>query len=184
MNKPQAGFTLLELVIAIAIFALLGLGCWRLFDAVVRVERSSTAQQQALRSLQRAVAMIERDVLQAQSSAQSPGVVLYPDKLEVRRVNWRNPLGLPRSEVQDVIYQLKDGVLWRFSRGLEEGAQLQQQKLLGDVREVRWRLFNRKTGWHSAGASAPKTAQHALELNLSVGRFDGVRRVLLLPGGT
>ena len=100
MNKPQAGFTLLELVIAIAIFALLGLGCWRLFDAVVRVERSSTAQQQALRSLQRAVAMIERDVLQAQSSAQSPGVVLYPDKLEVRRVNWRNPLGLPRSEVQ------------------------------------------------------------------------------------
>ena len=184
MNKPQAGFTLLELVIAIAIFALLGLGCWRLFDAVVRVERSSTAQQQALRSLQRAVAMIERDVLQAQSSAQSPGVVLYPDKLEVRRVNWRNPLGLPRSEVQDVSYQLKDGVLWRFSRGLEEGAQLQQQKLLGDVREVRWRLFNRKTGWHSAGASATKTAQHALELNLSVGRFDGVRRVLLLTGGT
>lgn len=182
MNKPQAGFTLLELVIAIAIaiFALLGLGCWRLFDAVVRAERSSTAQQQALRSLQRAVAMIERDVLQAQS----PGVVLYPDKLEVRRVNWRNPLGLPRSEVQDVIYQLKDGELWRFSRGLEEGAQLQQQKLLGDVREVRWRLFNRKTGWHSAGASTPKTAQHALELNLSVGRFDGVRRVLLLPGGT
>ena len=175
MNKPQAGFTLLELVIAIAIFALLGLGCWRLFDAVVRVERSSTAQQQALRSLQRAVAMIERDVLQAQSSAH---------KLEVRRVNWRNPLGLPRSEVQDVSYQLKDGVLWRFSRGLEEGAQLQQQKLLGDVREVRWRLFNRKTGWHSAGASAPKTAQHALELNLSVGRFDGVRRVRGLPGGT
>lgn len=130
MNKPQAGFTLLELVIAIAIFALLGLGCWRLFDAVVRVERSSTAQQQALRSLQRAVAMIERDVLQAQSSAQSPGVVLYPDKLEVRRVNWRNPLGLPRSEVQDVSYQLKDGVLWRFSRGLEEGAQLQQQNCL------------------------------------------------------
>ncbi|MBP3365159.1 MAG: type II secretion system protein GspJ, partial [Pseudomonas sp.] len=113
-----------------------------------------------------------------------PGCRAVPDKLEVRRVNWRNPLGLPRSEVQDVSYQLKDGVLWRFSRGLEEGAQLQQQKLLGDVREVRWRLFNRKTGWHSAGASAPKTAQHALELNLSVGRFDGVRRVLLLTGGT
>ena len=40
-RRAAAGFTLLELVIAIAIFALLGLGCWRLFDAVVRVERSS-----------------------------------------------------------------------------------------------------------------------------------------------
>ena len=76
MNKSQAGFTLLELVIAIAIFALLGLGCWRLFDGVVRAERSSTAHQQALRSLQRAVAMIERDVVQVQSSVKSPGITL------------------------------------------------------------------------------------------------------------
>ena len=38
MTKSQAGFTLLELVIAIAIFALLGIGCWRLFDSVVRAE--------------------------------------------------------------------------------------------------------------------------------------------------
>lgn len=184
MNKSQAGFTLLELVIAIAIFALLGLGCWRLFDGVVRAERSSTAHQQALRSLQRAVAMIERDVVQVQSSVKSPGITLYPDRLNVRRANWRNPLGQSRSEVLDISYQLKDGVLWRYSRGVEEGAQLQQQKLLSDVREVRWQLFNRKTGWHSAGVSAPKTAQHALELNLSVGRFEDVRRVLLLPEGT
>lgn len=122
MTKPQAGFTLLELVIAIAIFALLGLGCWRLFDSVVRAERSSTAHQQALRSLQRTVALIERDVLQVQGSAKDPGITLYPDRLNVRRANWRNPLGLPRSELQDVSYQLKNGELWRYSRGLEEGA--------------------------------------------------------------
>ncbi|MFS9669629.1 type II secretion system protein J, partial [Klebsiella pneumoniae] len=34
MNK-QRGFTLLELVIALAIFALLGLASWRLFDTTV-----------------------------------------------------------------------------------------------------------------------------------------------------
>lgn len=183
MTKPQAGFTLLELVIAIAIFALLGLGCWRLFDSVVRAERSSTAHQQALRSLQRTVALIERDVLQVQGSAKDPGITLYPDRLNVRRANWRNPLGLPRSELQDVSYQLKNGELWRYSRGLEEGAPLQQQKLLADVREVRWRIFDRKTGWRNACTPAPKAAQHALELQLSVGRFEGVRRVLLLPEG-
>ncbi|MQT43327.1 prepilin-type N-terminal cleavage/methylation domain-containing protein, partial [Pseudomonas sp. FSL R10-0765] len=56
MTKPQAGFTLLELVIAIAIFALLGVACWRLFDGVLRAERSSSAHEQTLRGLQRAVA--------------------------------------------------------------------------------------------------------------------------------
>ena len=58
MTKPQAGFTLLELVIAIAILALLGIGCWRLFDAIVRAERSSSAHEQSLRSLQLAACSV------------------------------------------------------------------------------------------------------------------------------
>jgi type II secretion system protein J len=44
MNK-QTGFTLLELVIAMAIFALLGLASWTLFDGVVRVQQSSMAHE-------------------------------------------------------------------------------------------------------------------------------------------
>lgn len=185
MTKSQAGFTLLELVIAIAIFALLGIGCWRLFDSVVRAERSSTEHQQALRSVQRAVALIERDVLQVQTSAKKPGLTLSANQLSLRRANWRNPLGQPRSELQDVSYQLENGVLWRHSRGLEGGA-LQQQKLLSDVRIVRWRLYDSKNGWRQqwptrkdASVDGPK----ALELQLSVGRFEGIRRVLLLPEG-
>ena len=73
MTKPQAGFTLLELVIAIAIFALLGVACWRLFDGVLRAERSSSAHEQTLRGLQRAVALIERDMLHLHTSAKAPG---------------------------------------------------------------------------------------------------------------
>jgi type II secretion system protein J len=62
MNR-QAGFTLLELVIALAIFALLGLASWTLFDAVVRVQRSTMTHEGEFRRLQRAVAVIERDLL-------------------------------------------------------------------------------------------------------------------------
>ena len=185
MTKSQAGFTLLELVIAIAIFALLGIGCWRLFDSVVRAERSSTAHQHTLRSVQRAVALIERDVLHVQTSAKKPGLTLSANQLSLRRANWRNPLGQPRSELQDVSYQLDNGVLWRQSRGLEGGA-LQQQKLLSDVRSVRWRLYDRKNGWRQQWPTRKGTATDgpkALELQLSVGRFEGIRRVLLLPEG-
>lgn len=185
MTKPQAGFTLLELVIAIAIFALLGIGCWRLFDGIVRADRSSRAHEQALRNVQRAVALIERDVLQVQTSARQPGLRLLPDQLTLRRGNWRNPLGQPRSELQDISYQLESGVLWRYSQGLDLPV-LQKQKLLSDVREMSWRLYDPHTGWRSdwpTGKAAPKSAPKALEIQFSVGRFERVRRVLLLPEG-
>ena len=185
MTRPQAGFTLLELVIAIAIFVLLGLGCWRLFDAVVRAERASSAHEQALRSLQRAVALIERDVLQVQTSAQLPGLALYPDRLNIRRGNWRNPLGQARSELQEVSYKLENDVLWRYSQGLGE-PQVQKQKLLSDVRDLRWRLLEEKNGWRSdwpVGKAAPEKSPRALEVQFSVGRFEHIRRVLLFPAG-
>ncbi|MCK8688578.1 PulJ/GspJ family protein, partial [Pseudomonas umsongensis] len=62
MNE-QGGFTLLELVIAISIFALLGLASWTLFDSVVRVQRGTLSHERELRNLQRAVAVIERDLM-------------------------------------------------------------------------------------------------------------------------
>jgi general secretion pathway protein J len=185
MTKPQAGFTLLELVIAIAIFALLGIGCWRLFDTIVRAERNSSAHEQALRSLQRAVGLIERDVLQVQTSAKQPGIQLLPDQLTLRRGNWRNPLGQPRSELQDISYRLENGVLWRYSQGRDLPV-LQKQKLLSDVRDLSWRLFDPDSGWRSDwpnGKAAPNTTARALEIQFSVGRFERVRRVLLLPEG-
>ena len=185
MTKAQTGFTLLELVIAIAIFALLGIGCWRLFDGVMRTERASSAHEQALRSLQRAVALIERDVLQVQTSVKLPGLALSQNELNIRRGNWRNPLGQPRSELQDISYTLENGVLWRYSRE-QDSAQVQKQKLLSDVRSLSWRVFEDKTGWRSdwpAGKAAPEIGPRALEVQLSVGRFEHIRRVLLLPEG-
>jgi|SRR5450830_828120 len=178
MNR-QEGFTLLELVIAMAIFALLGLACWRLFDGVVRVERSTTAHEQALRSLQRALAVIERDALQ---------VTVYPielqqTSLQFQRSNWRNPLDQPRSELQHIRYQLDQGTLWRESSSPGQ-AGIQRQKLFTGVSALSWKLFDRKTGWrHEWPISRAKSVSRpqALEITLSAGRFEQIRRVVLLP---
>jgi len=173
MNR-QSGFTLLELVIAIAIFALLGLASWRLFDGVVRTQQGVGQHERDIRALQRAVGVIERDVWQAVADS----VVLAPGHLQLQRSHWRNPLDQPRSERQTVSYQLKGGTLWRESVG--EGMTLvQRQILLDDVRSLNWRVFDRQRGWHSETASG--TAPLALELIVSAGRFEQIRRVLLLP---
>ncbi|MFL6969510.1 MULTISPECIES: type II secretion system protein GspJ [Pseudomonas] len=173
MNK-QSGFTLLELVIAIGIFALLGLVSWRLFDGVVRTQQAVTQHERDIRALQRAVGVIERDAWQAVVGS----VVLAPGQLQLRRSHWRNPLDQLRSERQTVSYQLKDSALWRESVG--EGTVLvQRQKLLDDVRSLSWRVFDRQRGWRpeTPGGSTPL----ALELIVSAGRFEQIRRVLLLP---
>lgn len=177
MNR-QSGFTLLELVIAMAIFALLGLASWGLFDGVVRAQQGTTAHEREFRRLQRAVAVIERDVLQVTEQR----VVLQPMGLQLQRSHWRNPLDQPRSERQTLTYRLENGVLWRESQG--EGTPLmQRQRLLDDVRDVSWRLFDRQTGWRSEGSSGRDAkAPMAVELQVSAGRFEAIRRVLLLPG--
>ncbi|MBV4554589.1 prepilin-type N-terminal cleavage/methylation domain-containing protein [Pseudomonas sp. SWRI102] len=173
MNR-QSGFTLLELVIAIAIFALLGLASWRLFDGVVRTQQGAGQHERDIRALQRAVGVIERDVWQAVADS----VVLAPGHLQLQRSHWRNPLDQPRSERQAVIYRLEGTTLWRDSVG-EGSTVVQRQKLLGDVRSLSWRVFDRQRGWHRETAS--DTAPLALELIVSAGRFEQIRRVLPLP---
>ncbi|NVZ61520.1 type II secretion system minor pseudopilin GspJ [Pseudomonas gingeri] len=177
----QAGFTLLELVIALAIFSLLSLGCWRLYDGLVRVQDQVSLHEQALRRLQRAIVVLERDVLQVVVSGDTASLVLREGVLSLQRANWRNPLDQPRSERQEISYRLKDGLLWRDSRS-PELATVQRQALLADVRRLQWRFYDAKAGWR-ADWTSPTSRPRALEVTLSAGRFEQIRRVIPLPEG-
>jgi general secretion pathway protein J len=49
---------------------------------------------------------------------------------------------------------------------------------------VRWRLYDSQLGWRSEWPSGQNLkAPLALEMQVSAGRFEAIRRVLLLPGG-
>jgi general secretion pathway protein J len=124
------------------------------------------------------VAVIERDLLHI---TEQP-IALEQAHIRWQRGNWRNPLDHPRSERQVLSYRLDNGVLWRESNG--EGTQIvQQQKLLDDVRHLSWRLFDEQSGWRGDWPTGKNTkAPLALEMQVSTGRFEAIRRVLLLPG--
>lgn len=109
------GFTLLEVLIALSIFSLIGLAAYRMLDIVILSQSKVTAHQQQIRTLERAMHIISHDFSQlvARPVRDNYGETLAPlatDQdsflVEFTRQGWRNPLQLPRSQLQRVAYEL------------------------------------------------------------------------------
>jgi prepilin-type N-terminal cleavage/methylation domain-containing protein len=64
-SSRAAGFTLLELIVAAGILALIAVFSWRGLDALIREREAIAASQEAIDILQRSFARIERDALTA-----------------------------------------------------------------------------------------------------------------------
>ena len=134
-RRAMAGFTLLELLIAIALFALLGLATYRMLEAVMRSDEVVRAQEVQLRELGRAMWSLERDLIQAMPRPVRDG---YGDEqnafvgqmagaadgvsLELTRSGWRNPTGMRRANLQRVRWRLVGDTLERAYDDAKYGA--------------------------------------------------------------
>lgn len=201
MVRPMGGFTLLELLIAIAIFALLGLATYRMLDSVLKTDATTRAHEMQLRELVRGIAAFERDVLQvAARPARDPfgeerpallGEEIDGVALELTRSGWRNPLGQPRSTVQRVRWQLS-GEKWqrRYWKVLDQSqdSEPQIQQVLDGVTRMELRYLDGEGNWRnnwpptdSGSEEQQAELPRALELVLEHRRHGELRRVLRLP---
>lgn len=186
--RGQQGFTLLELLLALAIFALLATGSSLLLDALVRADSVRQAQADELRALGRAMSVLQRDALQSYWPTPKSKRAGFGVTLEKQRVGWllgaeRDSQPLPRSDLRVVEYWLADGVLWRQRRTLEQGKG-RPQRLLEGVVELRWRLHANGAGWQTSWPPGQVHPPQALEITLSTQRLQGIRRVLPLAGSS
>ena len=128
-NSHRRGFTLIEILVAMAIFTLIGLASTGVLNSVINSDQLSSERFAKLEELQRAMLTIERDILQIVPRAlrvngEPVSVVISggddvlnsdADGLGFVRAGWHNPqMLLPRSTLQAVSYRIQEKQLQRL----------------------------------------------------------------------
>ncbi|OWU84699.1 hypothetical protein ATO6_10125 [Oceanicola sp. 22II-s10i] len=168
----DSGLTLVEVLVALAIFAVIGLAGMSILDTVVRVNRGTEDRLERLAEIDRALLVVGRDMLQAEPV----GVGLNGASLTLMQSGGDGPRPLR--------YALEDGALIRALPG-REGEVIQQ--LLDNVSDLSWRAMDQGRGWRDTWATddpAPIATELTLTLPLT-GRAAEARivRVFSMPEG-
>ncbi|MCG6200096.1 type II secretion system minor pseudopilin GspJ [Psychromonas antarctica] len=196
-RRFNKGFTLLEMLVAISIFALLSLTAYQVLQGVLRSGEISKVHSESLTQLQRAMLIIEQDFTQIVARASrdesdnqdelrvmTAGRSLFESEdqgIEFNRLGWQNPLNLlPRSNVLRVRYRLQEGQLQRLyflHPDLVVGQEPQVQVLLNDIETLSFRFWN--DGWQSTW-EPEKTLPRGIEITFSNKQYSEIRRVFLI----
>ena len=201
----QQGFTLLEILIAMAIFTMIGLASTSVLTSVIDSDELSSQRFERLEVLQRAMLTLERDILQAvprsiringesSSTVMSGGADLFDseaDGIGLVRGGWHNPqFMLPRSTLQAIGYRLQEGQLQRlYGNYLDNviGFEPKVKVLLEDVDDFQVEFFTQSSGetddesaWQEdySGIVLPV----AVAVTISTKTFGLIRREFVLGG--
>ena len=207
MSLPRhhsRGFTLLEMLVATAVFALLAAMAYGGLNAMIRQKEITEASQQSLADFRRAITLLERDLAQVQARPIRDAVSGQPVPaltggvagfwaIELTRGGWRNPAGLQRSTLQRVAWSLEGGDLVRLSWPVLDQAQDAtplRVVVLEDVEALEFRYLDANNEWqeqwpsiNSPGGEVmeiEETLPLAIEFNLQRDSGEFVRRLLEL----
>lgn len=120
--KRSYGFTLVELLVAIAIFAVLSALGWKVFDYVVKVKERNAEHEAKLSQLQEAYQQILRDTVQAVPLTANingeiqPALVLQNGRFNFSKTGVIDPLnqGLAPDERIEYQYRADEKKLYRL----------------------------------------------------------------------
>lgn len=165
MDKSDEGFTLIELMISLALFALIAVAGVALVDSVLGVQGRTAERLDQLSAMQRTMLVVSTDLEQIARGDLKGG--------ESALTFTRAAPGLGGPPVA-VSYALAGNTLTRSAGGAP-------QILMTGVTGLRWRF--RADDWADRWPLVPDTRDwpRAVEVEITLGERGSLRRVILLP---
>ena len=183
--KPK-GFTLVELMVAIAIFAVLSALGWKVFDYIVKTKDQNVIHEQRLGQLQQTYQQILRDTVQAVPLTANingdiqPALVLQNGRFNFSKTGVTDPLeeGISPDERIEYQYRADEQKLYRLKyRNLNQAGQDQPESsvLLSEVEQFQIVVLNPNelTQWPDASTDLNQLEQKqrlpkGVKINLTV----------------
>ena len=163
----DAGITLVEMLVALALFSLVGLAGFTMLDAVLNVQDRTDGRLERLAAIDRTLMVFSRDLSQADPMS----VTLTPEVLEAVAGETRRG------------YRIDEGIVIRETENIEDGEPALQQVLLENVAGLSFRILSTGQQWFEIWPAEDVPPQvRAVEMILTLEGGDTVLRLAELPG--
>jgi len=178
-RQGDSGLTLVEVLVSLSLFALIGIAGFAIIDSVLTVRDRTQGRLERLGDVERALHLLRLDFEQAGSGA----VVFDGVAVSFGRDDTE------RGDAMEIAYRADDGTLIRRVHPALSPPTF--QRLLSGVEGARWRFYSKETGWRDDWPSPDNgtpALPDAVEIDLAL---DGtpalpggrLRRVVRLPRG-
>lgn len=173
IGGKEAGFTLVEMMVAVAVFAVIGLAGFTILDGILRAREVTEGRLERLARMQRVMYLLSSDLEQT-----APGPLVAGGTAITFR---RHAAGEGGGDLP-VRYDLEGDTLRRSVGGAPP------QRLLSQVASVRWTVLSREGAWSApplpSDAAAPRPRAVAVDIELAADAeppTGTLRRVVELP---